>query len=487
VVRRSVSNMQDKDTTRLKRLEACRADLVRWGQTHVLRFWDGLADDQRDELLRSLEAIPWDTVGPLIETHVRRQPERAALTGIEPASVYRARPVGEDVALYDRAREHGKRLIAAGTVGALTVAGGQGTRLWFDGPKGAMPVTPVRGKSLFQLFAETILAARTRYRVSIPWYIMTSPENHAQTEAFFHQHAFFGLPETDVRLFSQGMLPAFDFEGRILLGSCHRVALAPDGHGGSLKALVAGGALADMRARGVEIISYFQIDNPLVKPFDPLFIGLHAETASEASTKVTPKARDEERVGHVCLREGRVTVIEYTEFPTNLTHHRTADGARRFDAANLAIHLFNVGFVERVMAEGSSLPFRRAEKIVPYVDEHGVLQTPNQPNAVKLETFVFDVLPAARNPLVLAVDRAEEFSPIKNAHGDDSVDTARRDQIRRAVRRLDQAGVDVPRNTAGEPDAAVELAPAVELDIEETGSACHGLDDIKQGDRVYIE
>jgi len=479
--------MRDDNTTRLKRLEACRAELERWGQAHVLRFWDELTSDQRDQLLDELQAIPWALVGPLVETHVKRRPEPESLTDVEPAPVYPARPVGENVARYDRVREHGRGLIALGTVAAFTVAGGQGTRLaGFDGPKGLIPITPVRSKSLFQLFAETILAARARYRVSIPWYIMTSPDNHARTEAFFREHDFFGLPETDVWMFPQGMLPAFDFEGRLLMRERHRLALAPDGHGGSLKALAASGALADMRSRGIQIISYFQVDNPLVKPFDPLFIGLHAQTASEASTKVTSKAHDQEPVGHLCLHNGRVTIIEYTVFPAALTSQRTPDGTRRFDVANLAIHLFGVAFVERVMGRGSSLPFRRAEKIVPYVDEHGRRHTPDQPNAVKLETFVFDVLPLARNPLALEVDRAEEFSPVKRAHGEDSVDTAKRDQIRRATKRLEQAGVGVPRNTAGEPDAVLELAPAVELEIEETGTTHLRLDDIKQGDRVYV-
>jgi len=482
-----VARMGDELQTVSERFQACAAALERRGQRHVLRFWDELGGPERIELLAQVEAIPWDALDPVVETHVRGKLANIPPNNLAPAPVYPAMPGPEQQADYERARNRGRSLIRGGKVAAFTVAGGQGTRLGFDGPKGAFPITPVRNKTLFQLFAEMITAARNRYAAAIPWFVMTSPANHDETEAFLRNHAYFGLPESDVRLFPQAMLPAFDFDGRLLLEDKHRLALAPDGHGGSLKALVASGALADMRRRGVEIISYFQVDNPLVKPFDPLFIGLHAETKTEASTKVTPKASDDERVGHVCLCDGRVSVIEYTEFPESLAAERNVDGSRRFDAANLAIHLFDVAFVERVIAKELRLPFRRAEKIVPFIDESGVHRTPNRPNGVKLETFVFDVLPMARNALVLEVDRAEEFSPVKNATGVDSVVTSKRDMIRRAARRLEQAGVNVPRTTDGEPDAVLELSPAIDLEIDETGTAPNLPRQFKPGEHVYID
>ena len=191
---------------------------------------------------------------------------------------------------YEAARRIGQDLIRRGKVAAFTVAGGQGTRLGIDGPKGAVPVTPVGDRTLFEIFAKTVKAVRDRHGVGVPWYIMTSPANHQQTIAFMESHDYFGLPVGDVMLFSQAMLPAFDQAGRVIPAAKDALALAPDGHGGSLKALVASGALADMQARGVEILSYFQVDNPLVKPFDPLFVGLHAQTGSEMSTKVAKKA-----------------------------------------------------------------------------------------------------------------------------------------------------------------------------------------------------
>ena len=255
-----------------------------------------------------------------------------------------------------------------------------------------------------------VRAARTKYGAVIPWYLMTSPANHARTEAYFAENGYFGLPADDICFFTQGMLPAFYPDGKLVLAEKHRLALAPDGHGGTLKALVQSGALADMEGRGIEVISYFQVDNPLVKPFDPLFLGLHALTGSDMSTKVCPKADDHERVGNVCLCDGKTRVIEYSDFADEYATARHPDGRRKFDAGNLAIHLLEVWFVDRIVGNTFQLPFRRASKAVAYVDETGTVQTPSEPNAVKLETFIFDALGLAENPLVLEVDRAEEFS-----------------------------------------------------------------------------
>ena len=331
-----------------------------------------------------------------------------------------------------------------------------------------------------------IAAACERYAVPVPWYIMTNPGNHEQTLAFFNEHARFGLPADGVIVFSQEMLPVFAFDGRLLLEDKHRLARAPDGHGGALKALVASGALADMQSRGVEIISYFQVDNPLVKPFDPLFIGLHAKSGSEMSSKVVPKADDHERVGNICLHAGRVRVVEYSDFPDELATARHPDGSRKFDAGNIAIHLLDVGFVDRVIAQRFALPYHRAEKRVAWLDEQGVVRSPEKPNAVKLETFVFDALPLARHALVLQVDRAEEFSPVKNTTGVDSLETAVRDQIRRAARWLAAAGMEIPRTPDGEPDLTLEIAPSYALDAEDVKQRMTQPTALKRGKSAYF-
>ncbi len=469
------------------RYERVAAELASRGQSHVLRWWDELDLARCEQLLGQVESIPWEHVAPLIESHVRNRPADVVPENLEPPPVYPRQPDASQDELYHDATRLGAELIRAGRVAAFTVAGGQGTRLGFDGPKGVLSVSPVRGKSLFQLFAEMILAARRRYGCYLRWYVMTSQANHEQTVAYLKEHDYFGLDPDDVMLFRQGMLPCFDFEGRLLLDDKDRIALAPDGHGGSLKALVAGGALDDMRKHGIEIISYFQVDNPLVKPFDPLFIGLHAKTDAEMSAKVTPKADDLERVGNVCMQDGRVAVVEYSNLPEELARSRNPDGTRRFNSGNLAIHLIDVAFVDRIIARHFDLPYHRAEKAVTCLDESGTPCTPQRPNAVKLETFVFDALPLAGNPVILEVDRAEEFSPVKNATGVDSLATAVRDQIDRASRWLESAGVAVPRKPNGEPDVVLEIAPSFAEDADEVPERMTDPPVLKPGDIVYLD
>jgi len=471
----------------LSGFEAVKDSLARRNQLHVLKWWGELAPAQRNRLLADLASIPWKTLDSALGDVVKRRPAPPPTHDLSPATVLPAHPTEESMlGRYGEARAVGAKHLADGKVAAFTVAGGQGTRLGVDGPKGCVVVTPIVSKSLFQLFAETVIAARQRYGSTIPWYIMTNVENHEQTVSFFDGHKFFGFPREDVMFFPQGMLPAFDFEGRLILAEKDHLALAPDGHGGSLKALCDSGAIADMRRRGIDTISYFQVDNPLVHPFDAIFIGLHVQSRSEMSTKVAKKADDLEKVGNVCKRGDRIVVVEYTEFPEPLAREHNADGSRRFDAANLAIHLFDVDFVDRI-ATHASLPYRRAEKIVPSVDDTGATVKPAKPNAVKLETFVFDALPLAERPLLLEVDRAEEFSPVKNATGVDSLESSRRDQVSRAYQWLEQAGVPVPRNPDGSPAATVFIGPKFALDAEEVSRNVHRIPAIAHGAEVVLE
>jgi len=457
------------------------------GQQHLLRWWDELTDEQQADLHSQVQLVPWELVDAVLPTHVLGRPPVVVPAHLDPAPIHSKSDLLADPGHSGRIVSQGKELLAGGKVAALTVAGGQGTRLGFEGPKGMFPVTPVRRQTLFGLFAEMVRAARTRYAVPIAWYVMTSEANHGPTVAYFEQQRFFGLRREEVVFFTQGMLPAFDFQGRVLMADKHRIALAPDGHGGTLRALAASGALTDLRRRGVEVLSYFQIDNPLAQPFDPMFIGLHAETGSEASTKVTPKVADDEKVGVACLADGRLRVIEYTEFPPNLTGSRFPDGRRRFDAGNLAIHLFDVAFVERLVGTTFQLPLRRAEKIVPYIGEDGSPCKPRTPNAVKLEMFIFDVLPLARNPLVLEVERADEFAPVKNANGADSLETSQRAQVERCARWLEKAEVPVPRRPTGECDLVVEMTPQFALDAEDVICNRHRIPPLRPGSSICLD
>ncbi len=452
-----------------ERLRAAQSRLQRHGQSHVLRFWDELSDAQRIALLDDIERIDLDRCAPLIDRLIRAKPAHAESGELQPPAAFADSPTAEQRELYARARAAGEAAIRAGRVAAFTVAGGQGTRLGYDGPKGAFPISPIRQAPLFQLFAEYLRGVERRYGRRVRWYLMTSSGNDAATRAFFQQHDYFGLPHDEVTFFQQAEMPAFTPDGRIALAEKHRVALSPDGHGGSLRALAVSGSLDDMRRRGIDTISYFQVDNPLVRLLDPLFIGLHRLHESEMSSKAVRKADDFERVGIFALRDGKLTVLEYSDLPAELATQRDADGARRFDAGSIAVHVLDRAFVERLTTAGSpvELGWHRAEKKVALLDERGRRIEPDRPNAIKLEQFVFDAIPLARNPLVLYTRREEEFSPVKNAEGADSPATTRRDLLRRAAGWLESAGVRVPRNAEGEPAWPIEISPAFALDSED--------------------
>jgi UDP-N-acetylglucosamine/UDP-N-acetylgalactosamine diphosphorylase len=441
------------------RLTDVRSTLQAAEQSHILGFFDELDDAGKDTLLTQIEGIDWPEVQRLAGSHVLNKPEFSMPDNIEPAPFFARQPDregGSDAqALYTDARKRGEQLIAEGKVAAFTVAGGQGTRLGWDGPKGSFPATPIRKLPLFGCFAEYIIKAQEKWNTTIPWYIMTSPANDADTRAFLEKNSYFSLDPANVMLFPQAMMPAIDMQtGKVLLASKGELALSPNGHGGSLKALFTSGAIADMKKRGVEQISYTQVDNPAVKMVDPLFIGLHDLDDAQMSSKMLPKAFPKEKLGNFCLVDGRVSVIEYSDLPDELAEQRTPEGELRFKAGSIAIHMIRVDFVESLNSgkDGFGLPFHRAEKKVPFVNASGTEVSPGSPNAVKLETFVFDALPLCEDSIIYETDRVEEFAPVKNADAPegeepavDSPASSKLLQIERAARWLEQRGVVVVR------------------------------------------
>lgn len=439
----------------------------RAGQGGVFRFWSRLSADLRSRLVEQAREIDLEEVARLNATLVATGGAPPLdLAGLAPAPAIALPGSGGDSIRWAEARLAGEEALRAGKVAAFTVAGGQGTRLGFDGPKGTFPATPVRRAPLFQVFAEKILAVQRRYGCEMLWCIMTSHANHAQTVAFFESRAFFGLRSEQVLFFRQGRMPAVDFEGRILLEAVDAIALSPDGHGGSLRALVRSGAVERMERAGVEVVSYFQVDNPLVHCIDAAFIGFHLLHGSEMSSRMVPKAFDREKVGHFCLQNGRLVVIEYSDMPDELATLRGADGGLVHRAGSIAIHLLATSFIRRIGegAAGVVLPFHRADKKIPTVDEAGNPVKPPAANGVKFEMFVFDALPFARNPIVVETRRADEFSPVKNAEGVDSPRTCREDQMRMFARWMHAAGVPVPTDASGLPTISLEISPLFATD-----------------------
>lgn len=451
-------------------IAALRQNLAKNGQAGVLRFYDALAPEGKSKLEAQLNALDIGRINQLADEYVKHKPELRLPKEIKPVKAYPRHPGPGQEKLYHDAEQRGKELLRAGKVAGFLVAGGQGTRLGYDGPKGEYPITPIMNKPLFQVFAEQLRAYSRDYGKTVPWYIMTSDVNDAPTRAFFKEHHFFGCSPEDIFFFQQGMMPAFAMDGTMLLGEKDSLALSPDGHGGSLRALDRSGALADMQRRGVEHLSYFQVDNPLVHCIDPLFLGLHDLTGSEMSSKTIPKAGPLEKVGNFVMADGHVEVIEYSDLPEELAKQTEPCGGLRFNAGSIAIHALRRTFIERLNHGGElKLPWHRAEKKVPYVDEKGQSVKPEKPNAIKLEQFVFDAIPLAQNAIVYETERAEEFSPVKNAEGTDSPATCKRDQVRRAARWLRAAGVAVPEKN-GEPDALLEISPLYATSSEQLKS-----------------
>jgi UDP-N-acetylglucosamine/UDP-N-acetylgalactosamine diphosphorylase len=455
-------------------LSALRARLTEIDQAHVLHFYDKLPSAAQSALLKQIASLELGNLPRLINEYVKCKPKADPHARIEPAPCYgidgRA-PTGT----WDREqyRAKGIELISAGKVAAFTVAGGQGSRLGYDGPKGCFPGGAVTNKPLFACLAEWIIAAQRRWckgNVRIPWYIMTSPLNHEPTVKFFHQHKFFGLDAHDVMFFPQGVMPSFDMlTGRMLLDQRDQLALSPDGHGGSLRALHTSGALDDMDKRGVSLISYTQIDNPLVRVIDPVFIGLHAhapDSSGQMSSKMVPKAHAGEKVGVLCTVNGQRSIVEYSDMPAELSNATNADKTLKFNAGSIAVHIIATKFVRELNAGGRlSLPWHRAEKKVPYVDLlSGNRIEPTSNNAIKLETFVFDALPLAKSSIVMETERADEFAPIKNASGADSVETCKKMQTARAAKWLISAGCRVPISPDGSPNCTLEISPLRAMD-----------------------
>jgi UDP-N-acetylglucosamine/UDP-N-acetylgalactosamine diphosphorylase len=449
--------------------------LARHGQGHLLASWRDLNHDEQVRLAAELKAIDFEQLDRLIAELVhgtgQLTVDPAAVAAIEVTRL--PQTDGERVSRR-RAVEAGARALAAGEVGVVLVAGGAGTRLGFDGPKGTFPIGPVSRASLFQIHAEKIVALGKRYGRKMPLYIMTSPENQAATAAFFEANDRFGLEH--VRLFVQGQMPAVDrTTGTVLLEERGHVALGPDGHGGTLAALAAAGqdgspsCLDEMRTRGIQTLFYFQVDNPLVQIADPAFLGLHRLAGAEMSFKVIERLSPDEKLGVVVTVDGRPQVIEYSDLPPELASRREPEGRLELWAGSIAIHVLERTFVERLVTM-HSLPFHRAIKKVSYVDENGQTVKPANPNGVKFEQFIFDALPHASQWAIVETDRSTEFEPLKNAVGPDSPATVHQRMSDLFGNWLEQAGASVPRRPDGSVPFGIEISPLFALDAHELKS-----------------
>ena len=426
------------------------------GQEHVLAYWKKLGKKDREALLAQIAKINPKNVKYCSDALKCGADVPDSSKGKAPkVAVLKGKRLAEAVAA-------GEKELKAGKVAALLVAGGQGSRLGYDGPKGCYSIGPITGAPLFYFHARKILARSIRYGAVIPWYIMTSEANNEATVKCFEENDYFGLNPDHVFFFTQGMWPGMTKEGKIILDQPGHVFMSPDGHGGLLAALKDSGALADMKKRGIKSVFFFQVDNPLVEIADPAFIGYHVMNKSEYSLKLCAKRDPFEKVGMPMQFGKQYRMVEYTEMTDEQCKRKTASGDLYFKYGSPAIHVFDRAFLER--EAGKRMPLHLAFKKIPFVDAKGKVVKPFEPNGYKFEKFIFDILPNAKTAAFLAFDQKDEFSPVKNAEGSDSPATCKEDMQNKWKKWLAEAGVAV---LAGVP---VEIDPAYAVDAEDLKS-----------------
>ncbi|MDY3888001.1 MAG: UDPGP type 1 family protein [Agathobacter sp.] len=320
-------------------------------------------------------------------------------------------------------KEVGLEAIRAGKVGAILLAGGQGTRLGFDKAKGMFNIGETKELYIFEQLVRNLQKVTGEAGCFVPLYVMTSEKNDAQTREFFAEHDFFGYDRNYVKFFVQAMAPACDFDGNFLIEAEDSLAMSPNGNGGWFESLMRAGLDADIKEKGVEWLNVFAVDNVLQQIADPVFVGATILSQCVSGAKVVRKADPHERVGALCLEDGRPSIIEYYELTDEMAEATNENGSLLYGFGVILNYLFRV---DKLMeCQSKKLPLHVVEKKVPYVDLEGNTVKPTEPNAYKFETLILDMIYMMDDCLSFEVEREKEFAPVKNATGVDSVDTAR--------------------------------------------------------------
>ncbi|MCX8109943.1 MAG: UTP--glucose-1-phosphate uridylyltransferase [Syntrophorhabdaceae bacterium] len=448
-----------------------------YNQQHIIDHYMGLTGDEQNRLLNLLDYFDLDLIFRIYGDFLKAVTKKEGLK-ISPANIVPLPKTPQEEAIREKARDLGEKLIKNNKIAVLIVAGGQGTRLGYDGPKGTFKISPVKGKTLFQLFTEQVMAISKRYSARIPLIIMTSHENDEDTRTFFKDNRFFGLGEDNIYFFRQGMLPTLTPDGKLIIKDRGQIATNPDGHGGSLKALNDSGLLDMLLADGYTELFYCQVDNPLVKIADPVFLGYHYMSESEASTKVVRRRNVEEKVGVYLNFNGQDGIIEYSDLDPSYMKALDEKGEILYWAGNTAIHIFSLPFVKRLNSHGYALPYHCAKKTMDIKTPEG---NDNTIDVWKFETFVFDAIPLAKKTCAIEVKREEEFSPVKNMTGVDSPEKARDDMCALFRRWVEGAGAKVKDHIK------IEVSPLFAIDYQEFKNKFNGKgvtieDDIYFGD-----
>ncbi len=396
-------------------METTENTLKRIGQEQILRYWGELNESEKKSLEAQVRGTDWSVLENLAH------PENLSGKGkIEPISGLRAKEI-------EARREEffalGKEAIKKGKVGAVLLAGGQGTRLGTDAPKGTFDIGITRPLYIFQQQIENLLEVTNECGAYVPLYVMTSEKNNDETVAFWKEKNYFGYPAQYVRFFKQDMAPAVDFSGKVILEGKANIALSPNGNGGWYSSLARCGLLSEIRARGIEWLNAFAVDNVLQRIADPVFVGACIAEGVNCGSKVVCKAEPHEKVGVLCLEDGKPNIIEYYELTEEMANARDEKGDLQYIYGVILNYLFRLEKLDEVA--DAKIPVHVVKKKVPYLSDAGELVKPQTENGYKFETLILDMIKLMETCLPFEVVREREFAPIKNRTGVDSVETAR--------------------------------------------------------------
>ncbi len=385
------------------------------GQEHIFEAYQKLDDTGKEKLAAQIERIDWSIVE--MAGHKELAQERGKL---EPLSALEVTEIEQNKAKYEGI---GLDAIRAGKVGTVLLAGGQGTRLGSDGPKGKYNIGLTKEVFIFERLIRNLLDVTDKAGCFVPLYVMTSDKNHEETTAFFEEKQYFGYPKDFVKFFKQEMAPSVDFQGKLYMESADSLSLSPNGNGGWFYSMAVTGVLKDVKARGVEWLNIFAVDNVLQRIADPVFVGATIDSGCVSGAKVVRKADPEEKIGVLCLEDGRPSIVEYYEMTEEIINSREADGELSYNFGVILNYLFRVDQLEEIANQ--KMAVHVVEKKIPYMDEKGELVKPESPNGYKFELLVLDMIHMFPNCLSYEVVRDYEFAPIKNKTGVDSVESAR--------------------------------------------------------------
>ena len=404
----------------MNEIEKAKELLKKYNQDHVVKLFDKINNEKQAELAKQVLDIDFHKIVELYEN--TKKPIDIKEKEIKPIEYLdKAKLTNIEEEKYTKL---GEEVLRNGQYAVVTMAGGQGTRLGHSGPKGTFKLDVYgKGKYLFEIFAESLKEANKKYGKTIPWYIMTSKENNAQTKDFLEKHKYFGYDKNYVTLFIQGELPLLDVNGKFLISKDMKIKEASDGNGGTYASLRASGALADMKERGIKWIFIGGVDNALLKMTDTILLGLTIDKKYQIASKSVVKANPHERVGVFCKMNGHPKVIEYTELPEKMAEEVDNNGELKFGESNILCHLYTIEAIEKVSTE--TLMYHTAFKKNSYIDENGKEIIPEEPNSYKFESFIFDAFEFFDNMAILRGKREDDFAPVKNKEGADSPKTAK--------------------------------------------------------------